>query len=372
MASPTCVSRLHCRLRSVVVLVAVLMTVMPSAGQTPEPPAPVAQDPLVQVSELLKRAEKLGARRDLPGGYRSVEKRLEEARRAPLPAEDMEALLIDARRLANQATFVKSLADARSPLEAIANKYDLAIHETAALTDVSLDPGLSGEEASGLLLEGLAQARLRRQTETDSLRVQIASLRELTGGRVAAQDSLITSLRVEISDLRRRLWETELRAGVAEADRSAAESALTRRQAQEAAVKEIGADLGESSGSVVLTPGGDIILQIYGLQFGVGSAQLKVGQSGLLDKLAAAVNRFPGAAIRVEGHTDDTGTRTANLELSQKRASVVAQALAQRLKISADTIPTVGHGPDRPLASNATDEGRARNRRIDVVITPVR
>jgi outer membrane protein OmpA-like peptidoglycan-associated protein len=334
--------------------------------------APVEPDPLTQAADLLQRAGKFGARRDLPGGYRSLENRLADARRVPLSAEDAAALLVDARRFANRAAFVHSLHDARSPLEALATQYDMTVHEAAATAGVDLEPSLSGAEASAHLLEALAQARHDRQSQVDSLRVQLGSMREMTGGRVAAQDSLITSLRVEISDLRRRLWETELRAGVAEADRSAAESALTRRQDRETAVKEIGTDLGERNGTVMLTAAGEIVLQVHGLQFGIGSAQLKSGQSALIDKLAAAIKRFPGAALRVEGHTDDTGTRAANVELSEKRASVVAQAIAQRLQVEAATIATAGYGPDRPVASNGTDEGRARNRRIDVVITPVR
>ncbi len=353
-------------------VLAACVSVLLGAGSAPAQPEPVVTDPLTQVEDLLRQAGKNDARRALPGGYRGIEKRLDEARRTPLAAEDLEILLVDARRLANRAAYLESLADARSPLEAIATRLDLTVHEAAAIAGVPLDPALSGEEASTLLLEGLNQARHRQQVQADSLRVQNASLRELTGGRVAAQDSLITSLRVEISDLRRRLWETELRAGVAEADRSASESALTRRQERERAVAEIGTDLGESNGTVVLTAGGEIVLQVHGLQFGVGSAQLKSGQAALIDKLAAAVKRFPGAAVRVEGHTDDTGTRAANVELSQKRATVVAEALAKRLQVEPATIATVGHGPDRPLASNTTDAGRARNRRIDVVITPVK
>jgi outer membrane protein OmpA-like peptidoglycan-associated protein len=361
-------SRRPCRC----VVLAVVLSSFLGTGLAFAQSAPSEPDPMAQVAELLQRAEKLGARRDLPGGYHGVERRLEEARRAPLSVEDTAALLVDARRLVNRAAFVNSLHDARSPLEAMASRFDLTIHEVAAIEDVTIDPALSADEASTRLLEGLRQARYTRQGQTDSLSVQLASLRELTGGRVAAQDSLITSLRVEISDLRRQLWETDLRAGVAEADRSAAESVLTRRQEQETAVKEIGTDLGERNGTVVLTPAGEVVLQVYGLQFGVGSAQLASGQTGLIEKLVAAVKRFPGAAVRVEGHTDDTGTRAANVELSRKRASMVAQALVQRLQVNADTIATVGHGPDRPIASNATAVGRARNRRIDVVITPVR
>jgi outer membrane protein OmpA-like peptidoglycan-associated protein len=353
-------------------MLAVILSSFLCAGLAFAQSAPVELDPLAQVAELLERAGKLGARRDLPGGYRGVEKRLEEARRAPLAAEDAASLLDDARRLANRAAFVNSLREARSPLEAIVSRFDLTVQEVAAIEDVTLDTGLSGDEASARLLELLTQAHYMRQVQTDSLRVQLASLQELTGGRVAAQDSLIIGLRLEISGLRRRLWETDLRAGVAEADRSAAESVLTRRQDEETAVKEIGAELGERDGTVVLTAAGEIVLQVYGLRFGVGSARLASGQSGLVDKLAAAVKRFPGAAVRVEGHTDDTGTRTTNVELSQKRASIVARALAQGLQIGVDAIPTVGHGPDRPIASNGNEAGRARNRRIDVVITPVR
>lgn len=352
-------------------VLAIALVALGSVGSSLAQPAPPAPDPLTQVADLLQRAKKLGAHRDLPGGFRNVEKRLEEARSAPLSAEDTETLLLDARRLANRAAFISSLSDARSPLEAMANRFDLTMQEVASLEDLQLDPGLSGVEAAARLLDQLMQARQERQTDNDSLRVKLASLQELTGGRVAAQDSLITSLRVEISDLRRRLWEMELRAGVAEADRSAAESALTRRQDKEAAVKEIGADLGEANGTVVFTPAGEVVLQLHGLQFGVGSAQLKAGQAALLDKVAAAIKRFPGATVRVEGNTDDTGSRAVNLELSQNRAAAVAGALAQRLQVAAETITTLGNGPDRPVASNATDEGRARNRRIDVVITPV-
>lgn len=357
-------------LASSLALVALLTLLAVGAAGAQTPADSLAADPLVQVEDLLRQAAKLNARRVLPTGYRNVEKRLEDAQRSALAADDMAALLVDARRLANQAEYLRSLEDARSPLEAIANRFDLTLYEVAHLEDLPFDRGTSGEKAAAQLLAQLAQIRRTRRAQTDSLRVQLANLQETAVGRVAAQDSLITSLRVEISDLRRRLWETELRAGVAEADRSAAESALRRRQAREAAVKEIGTDLGEQNGTVILTPGGDIVLQVHGLQFGVGSTQLKEGQNKLLDKLAAAIGRFPGAGIRVEGHTDDTGSRNVNLDLSQKRATTVAQALARRLKVDPQVIVTVGHGPDRPLASNATDAGRARNRRIDVVITP--
>jgi outer membrane protein OmpA-like peptidoglycan-associated protein len=235
--------------------------------------------------------------------------------------------------------------------------------------DVSLPPGLTGDAAAARLLDLLSRQRLERQTRLDSLRVINRQLAETVGGEVAAQDSMIAALQSELSALRKRLWETELRAGVAEADRSAAQSVIARREAREAAVRELLDQLAEEADGVI-RPDGTIVLQVHGLDFGVGSADLAPGQAELMEQLADAVARFPGARVRVEGHTDDTGSRAANLRLSERRAATVAGGLERRLERPEGSIPTVGHGPDRPVAPNSTAEGRARNRRIDIVITP--
>ena len=121
---------------------------------------------------------------------------------------------------------------------------------------------------------------------------------------------------------------------------------------------------------MLLRPDGSVLAHVYGFDFGVGSARLAPGQDQLVQVLADAIRRFPGASVRLEGHTDDTGARDANLRLSRRRAETVADALAARLGVPPESIETVGLGPDHPIASNATGEGRARTRRIDVVITP--
>jgi outer membrane protein OmpA-like peptidoglycan-associated protein len=177
---------------------------------------------------------------------------------------------------------------------------------------------------------------------------------------------------VELSSLRRNLWETQLRAGMAEADRSAAESDLEQVRERQEAVRSLGAQFGPQEAEVLLTPQGDIIIRVFGLAFGVGSAQLQEEHSPLLDKLSAAVERFPDRSLRVEGHTDDTGGREANLRLSRRRAETVAALLASRLGRDPASIETEGAGPDRPIASNATPEGRARNRRIDLILAQER
>ena len=330
---------------------------------------PASIDPLATARIYRARADKLGAKGNLPAAWRTYDKHLDDADAESLSSEALADLESEGLRLVNRATLLHEVKDSRGALENLLGRYDRTLRRLAALMDVDLAPELTGDTAGERVLSLLETQRLERQVLLDSLRVENRRLRELTGGRVAAQDSVITQLRVELSAVRQQLWETELRAGVAEADRSAAESALSQRQQREADVAAMVAALGDDA-DAVLEPDGTITLQVHGLDFAVGSANLAPGQADLMNALAAAVGRFPGAAVRVEGHTDDTGSRSANLKLSRRRAATVAGGIERRLDLPAGAVDTVGHGPDRPVAPNSTAEGRARNRRIDIVIRP--
>jgi outer membrane protein OmpA-like peptidoglycan-associated protein len=338
-------------------------------------PAQDEADPLAAARTYAERAKQLGARGNLPGAWRTFDARLDaaadslEAGTWTADTPGLAALEEAGLRLVNRAALLREVDDARAPLEDLLGRYDRSLRQIAALMDVDLSPALTGDAAAEQLLEHLERTRLRRQVEVDSLRVVNRRLETTVGGQVAAQDSVITALQVELSALRKQLWETELRAGVAEADRSAAETTLARRQQREDAVQQI---LGELAGEAdaVLRPDGSIVIQVHGLDFGVGSASLAPGQGELMDAIAAAVGRFPGAELSIEGHTDDTGSRAANLRLSERRAATVAGGIERRLELPEGSLATVGHGPDRPVAPNSTAEGRARNRRIDIVITP--
>jgi len=160
-----------------------------------------------------------------------------------------------------------------------------------------------------------------------------------------------------------------LRVGVAEADRSAAESVLTRKQERDAAIDAIRSSFTAEEGEILLTPAGEVVMQVYGISFGVGSSALKAGQDDLVDKIVAAIQFFPAPEVRVDGHTDDTGGHDANLRLSRRRAETVARLLERKLGREEGSLATEGFGPDKPIALNSTPEGRAMNRRIDVVIS---
>ncbi|MDX1782030.1 MAG: OmpA family protein [Thalassovita sp.] len=88
-----------------------------------------------------------------------------------------------------------------------------------------------------------------------------------------------------------------------------------------------------------------------------------------LRAVAATLNRYPDSTIQVVGHTDNTGSAEYNLGLSSRRASAVSSILIGA-GVSASRIQTIGRGEDQPIATNLTPEGRARNRRVDIVILP--
>ena len=100
------------------------------------------------------------------------------------------------------------------------------------------------------------------------------------------------------------------------------------------------------------------------IEFDVGQASITPSGLAILDEMAAAMQKLRGRKVEVIGHTDNTGLRASNVALSQARADAVRAYLATR-GIGADMVLTSGQGPDRPVASNATADGRARNRRIE-------
>nr|WP_233410686.1 OmpA family protein [Rugamonas sp. CCM 8940] len=100
------------------------------------------------------------------------------------------------------------------------------------------------------------------------------------------------------------------------------------------------------------------------IEFDSGKATLTASGKGILDEMAAALQKVKGKKVEVIGHTDNVGLRLSNLGLSQARAETVRQYLADK-GINPDMIAVSGQGPDRPVADNGGADGRARNRRIE-------
>lgn len=118
----------------------------------------------------------------------------------------------------------------------------------------------------------------------------------------------------------------------------------------------------------VFRQGNDVVVSLMGISFPSGRSTIDGSSAALMRKVQQALALFPDASVLIEGHTDANGSDSANLILSQDRADAVKQYLVSQFGANAEKVSSIGYGEARPVATNETAAGRARNRRIDLVI----
>ena len=104
------------------------------------------------------------------------------------------------------------------------------------------------------------------------------------------------------------------------------------------------------------------------LNFNPGSTTLTSNASSTIQSTAAVLKAFPGVQVSIEGHTDNTGDPAANKKLSADRAAAVAKGI-EDLGVPADRVRSTGWGQEKPVASNDSEDGRAKNRRVEIIIS---
>ena len=127
-------------------------------------------------------------------------------------------------------------------------------------------------------------------------------------------------------------------------------------QAQKKAAPKIEQDLAENKK-----------VEIYGIYFDFASDRLKPESTPVLDEIAQVMQNHPDWKLSVSGHTDNIGGDAYNLDLSKRRAAAVKQTLVVRYHIVPERLTTDGYGASRPVDTNETLEGRARNRRVELM-----
>jgi OOP family OmpA-OmpF porin len=117
--------------------------------------------------------------------------------------------------------------------------------------------------------------------------------------------------------------------------------------------------------SKALGDSGKVIL--YGVYFDNDKDSLRADSQPTLQEIAKLLTTSPKLRIQVVGHTDNQGTPDYNLDLSRRRAASVVRALISSYGVAAGRLSSFGCGPYAPVASNETEEGRAKNRRVELV-----
>jgi outer membrane protein OmpA-like peptidoglycan-associated protein len=106
---------------------------------------------------------------------------------------------------------------------------------------------------------------------------------------------------------------------------------------------------------------------VYGIYFDTNKSEVKPDSKPALEEIAKLLRQAPSLKLKVVGHTDMTGSLDANMKLSQARGEAVVQALVAQHGIAASRLKGFGVGPLAPVATNDTEEGRAKNRRVELV-----
>ncbi len=111
-----------------------------------------------------------------------------------------------------------------------------------------------------------------------------------------------------------------------------------------------------------------LVIRLKAIQFPVGKDLIMPDNYALLSQVRKAIRTFGEPEVVIEGHTDNTGSVAINAQLSQNRAEAVRQYFIANGTLEEQKLSAIGYGSERPLATNDTTEGRAINRRIDIII----
>jgi outer membrane protein OmpA-like peptidoglycan-associated protein len=197
-------------------------------------------------------------------------------------------------------------------------------------------------EANAVNEQALA---IKEQAEVDA--------KQATKGQLAATGKMLTATGQQLASAQEQLAAEKI--AHAEADKRA-KDAIDRLAMSVGTVKQ------ETRGVVITLPGG--VLFASSKDALLPTAQEKLGQ------VAEALKNQGEHKIVVEGHTDSQGSESSNQALSERRAQAVVSYLVSR-GVAAEQIRAQGFGLSRPIADNKTQEGRANNRRVEIVIQPV-
>lgn len=264
--------------------------------------------------------------------------------------------LVSARTVYDRAT--KGPAATLNPTDLHTAKESLdaaeASFEKEGDTQVTRDLGYTAERRTET-----AESKARAMQATSEKEQVIAQMHATT----AAQAKMTAA------ELARANQQLASKDQALQAQGNQLQTEVQRRQEAEKRAAQAAADLAKLA-SVKQETRGMVITLSGAVLFTSGKSELlPAAQVKLNDVAKALIEQDPDSKMVVEGHTDSQGTAAANQELSQKRAQAVRDYLVTR-GIAADRVTAQGFGPTRPIGENNSPEGRANNRRVEIVVQP--
>ena len=307
---------------------------------------------LTPAHELLIRAEKLEVKSTAPETMNRAYRCLELAEAM---VKQNRYDVTEARRLAGEAKY--EAAHAIYLHEIISQMQE---HKTTFEDAILLSETAMGRIASAL------NTRVRFDGGYEPVVQQIVTaVRSRDSARATLAENF-RHLRSENAALHRRLASAELRTGTTKGPDPARKAEEEQRVNGAVALARTFFDPREGT---VLRDGDNVVLRVFGLTFSAENKALASDSFELLSKIEHAIRLFPNCRLAVEAHTETGENETLNQKISERCAATVAAYLKKSPPVSS-LIESRGWGSNSPIADSSTAEGHARNRRIDVVISP--
>jgi len=293
-------------------------------------------------------------------------------RYAPITLGKAKQLLADAERELNENRYDTDLPRSLAKQAHYEAKHAIYLSEIVLrVRDKDLTPEqlvLQWEEPMRAVA-GAADVIPDMQDGPDRLSAELVAYIENLRNEKQALEQENEENNMRVADMEEELRVLDERLGGATAERAA----LIQRLEAQARIKEQFEQVERmfsNDEAHVFRQGNTIIMRMVGLTFDSGSAQLKPQNFDLLAKVEKAIDVFPRSELIIEGHTDSHGGDDFNQKLSQDRAESVQQYMINAMRIPSYRLIATGYGETQPVASNETEAGRRKNRRIDIVIKP--
>jgi outer membrane protein OmpA-like peptidoglycan-associated protein len=268
---------------------------------------------------------------------------------------------------------VDSVEQARQSIDSVSREPlagEVAAEELEAAREALASADAAFEEREPLeLIEHRAYVAQRYADISREL-VSEASAREDVERAEADRNRIIAEARAREAEAAQREAEAAQRAAaIATRELDVQARAIDEQaRAAQAAEERARALEGELEALEAQSTDRGLVLTLGDVLFDTGEATLQPGAMTTIDRLAQFMADYPERTVRIEGHTDSMGSDGTNQQLSEQRAAAVQGALLAR-GVDPTRITTVGYGEARPVASNETQAGRQRNRRIEVVVS---
>ncbi len=293
-------------------------------------------------------------------------------RYAPITLNKAKRLLADADRELNENRYDSDLPRSLAMQANYEAKHALYLSEVVRRVrdkDLTTEQLILAWEQPLKAIAGVADAVPDMAEGPDDLTRELVEYFEEERNELQRLNQEKSEDTVRLADLEEELRALDERLGGATAERAA----LVKRLEAQARVRQQFKQVEKMFSSYearVFREGDSVFLRLVGLTFDSGASQIKPENFDLLAKVEKAIDVFPRSELTIEGHTDAHGGDALNQKLSQARAESVQQYMINAMRIPSYRLIATGYGETRPVASNETAAGRARNRRIDIRIKP--